>query len=98
MIHCLLDNNLELAVGADKCSIVSECALDMLSICSLYATPVLSLPQRDPYEVESVFVHLHPHHLYSLLPHFLLNYLYYPPKYRLRVLYEVGCVGVSVYV
>jgi len=36
MVYCLLDNNLVLAVGANKCSMVLKCALDILSIYMAY--------------------------------------------------------------
>ena len=36
IVYCLLDDNLVLTIGANKCSIVLECALDILSICMAY--------------------------------------------------------------
>ena len=37
IVYCLLDNNLMLTIRANKCSIVLECALIMLSIYIAYA-------------------------------------------------------------
>jgi hypothetical protein len=51
-----------LAVGANKCSIVSECALAILSI-------YIALPLRDPYKMEAgVIYHLNP---YPPYPYYL---------------------------